>query len=193
MLKKNPIGICDQCDGVIGYSKPGWYTSKHQPRRYCCRTCRNTANAIAGVPVRNAKCQERIEAGIWVNPAGELTHDQITANAKLVGAAAGAKFKEQVEAGTWRNPALSDKAKKKLSRPRTIKNKILHSAISKLTQGAKMADLSPEEREAQHKYRKAQRTALRASWAPERREQERAKWRSYKHKNRPAPDDGNGP
>jgi hypothetical protein len=58
-----------------------------------------------------------------------------------------------VEAGSWRNPALADQAREKLSRPRRHSG-VLHSAIEKLKQGAKVADLTPEEQEAHRAYRR---------------------------------------
>jgi ribosomal protein L29 len=137
-MKIKPAGICDFCGGEI---KLSWRTTKNQLRQYCSIECRNTANAQAGNPARIEKVKQNVKNGKWKNPAAGITHEQIVANAKKGGAAAGAKFKAQVAAGTWVNPALSKSARKKLSRPRTIKDLILHEAISKLSHGMSVNDL----------------------------------------------------
>lgn len=154
MQKLKPIGICDQCGGPI---RMDWYTSKHQPRRYCSRLCRNTANSRQGAPIRSQKLKERVQAGIWFNPGARLTTDQRHIYACMGGAAAAAIFKSQVKDGTWRNPALSAGARRKLSRPRAKHNYLLHRAISKLSRGLKMADLTPDEAKLYRAYRHRQR------------------------------------
>jgi len=175
-LKIKPIGICDNCGQAI---KINWYTSKRTPRLYCCRLCRNTSNSRIGAGIRSEKAKARVQAGVWQNPGEEFTPAQRKEYARLGGAASQAKFIEEVKAGQWRNPALSTKARAKLSRPRTIQDKALHSAISKLLRDLKMADLTPQEADKYRAYRPKQARRLRASWTPEDRELHRAKWREY--------------
>ncbi len=68
--------------------------------------------------------------------------------------------KAEVETGTWRNPVLSDEAREKLSQPRVHDdNPVLHSALEKLTQGASISDLTPEEQEEHRAYRRRLRAA----------------------------------
>jgi hypothetical protein len=178
-FKFEPIGICDFCRQPI---KINWYTKRRTPRLHCCIVCRQTSNTLKGMEKRLEKVKARIAAGTWVNPSSGFTPEQRRRYAKLGSVAAGAKFKEEVAAGQWRNPALSTEARRKLSRPRTIKNKILHSAISKLTLGLKVADLTPQEAESHRVYRRNKSRALRASWTPEELDKQRAKWRVYANK-----------
>lgn len=150
-----PLGICDYCLQPINID---WYTSHGQPRQYCCRDCRNTANSRAGAAVRGEQTRERVRDGTWFNPSSVLTPEQLLEAAKLGGAASGAKFREQVNNGVWRNPALSEPARAKLSRPRTINDAVLHSAVSKLTQGLSVSDLTPDEAETYRAYRRRLKT-----------------------------------
>lgn len=144
--KTKPLGICDHCAGPI---KPGeWYTSKRQPRRYCSRDCRNTANSRNGNPVRVAKLRESIRKGTWRNPV-EIrppTPDEQAGRARK------GRLREVFES-RWRNPAIDESAREKLSRARKH-SPILHSALEKLRQGLRMNELTQEEREAHRAYRK---------------------------------------
>lgn len=152
--KTKPLGICDHCDGPI---KPGeWYTSKGKPRRYCSRDCRNTGNSRSGSPARLAKMRERIRMGEWRNPA------EIRPPTPAEQAARARKGRlREVSEGRWRNPAADEAAREKLSRARKH-DPVLHSALEKLRQGARIAELLPEEQEAHRAYRKQLRDENRA-------------------------------
>lgn len=145
MTKTRPLGVCDHCGGPIRRSE--WYTSKRKPRRYCCRDCRNTANSRAGAPIRSVKILAHIRAGTWQNP--HILHPPTPA--EQAARARKGRLRE-VRAGRWRNPALTLEARRKLSRPRRHSG-ALHAAIEKLRNG-KMADLTPEERDAYRAYRR---------------------------------------
>ena len=183
--KQKPLGICDLCGGEIP-PHLGEYTSKGQPRLYCSRDCRNTANSRAGSPERARKARQRVARGEWQNPAklNPPTGEEQAHRARL-------GRRREVEAGTWRNPALDNAARKKLSRPRKHSGP-LHQAIEKLSRGQKMADLTPEEQQAHRRYRAKLRAARRdevnawhrryyhkrqAEMTAEEREAQRAKWR----------------
>jgi hypothetical protein len=77
----------------------------------------------------------------------------------------------EIAEGRWRNPALSLEAREKLSRPRKHgDNPVLHRAIERLRQGAKVADLTPEEREAHRIHRATLREARRDEYNAWRRD-----------------------
>lgn len=108
--KTAPIGTCDHCLGPIHADEH--YTSKGQPRRYCCRDCRNTANSRNSAPIRIEKARERVDTGQWVNPRELMTPEQISATqsaASRVG-----RLREIAEGG-WRNPGLSPESRAKNS------------------------------------------------------------------------------
>lgn len=152
--KTAPLGVCDHCGGMI-LDTP--YTSKHKPRRYCCVACRNTANSQAGAGVRSQKAKKRVAAGVWVNPLAFETPESRREHARKAGQATAEQHKAAIVAGTWRNPALSQKARRKLSRPRTIADPVLHRAYERLNAGAHMADLTPEEQDACRAHRRGAR------------------------------------
>jgi hypothetical protein len=163
MEKVKPLGICDNCSGEI---RDGWYTSKHRPRRYCSRDCRNAGNSRAGAPVRSAKAKRRVAAGVWVNPLNLETPEQRREHARKAGQATARQHRAALADGTWRNPALSNDARAKLSRPRTIDDPVLHRAQERLNAGEHMRDLTPEEREA---YRAHSRDVASARREPQTR------------------------
>ena len=151
-IKTEPLGICDHCKGPI---RGSLFTSKHHPRRYCSRLCRNTANSRAGAGKRSDKAKARIQAGEWSNPARGLTPDIIRQAAKMGGAARAITLKEDVAAGTWQSPSLSQQARANLSRPRKHRDDaVLHAAIEKLSRGLHMADLTPDEATRYRTYRR---------------------------------------
>lgn len=144
--KQQPIGICDLCLATILQSE--WYTSKGKPRLYCSIDCKNASNSRAGAPIRSQKAKERVNRGEWQNPAHlNPPSGQEQARRARLGR------KREVAAGTWRNPALSDEARRKLSRSRKHSG-VLHQAIERLKQGVKVKDLTPEEQEAHRQYRR---------------------------------------
>jgi len=193
--KLAPLGICDLCWQPIPPSL-GPFTSKGRPRRYCSIACRVTANSRLGAPLRSLKAAQRAAAGLWRNPLGE-TPEEVAAALRERNRSAdhrrkvAAARRREVEEGTWRNPALSETAREKLSRPRVhADDLVLHAAIEKLGRGLSVADLTPEEREAHRRYRRALRArdpercraASRRSYrrrmaTPEGRARERARWR----------------
>ena len=150
--KKRTLGICDHC----GEEMPRWrrYTSKGKPRLYCSRKCRNTANSRAGAKVRSRKIRQRMARGEWVNPV-EIRPPTPEEQAER----ARKGRKREVAERRWRNPALSDEARRKLSRPRKHFG-ILHQALEKLRYGS-VADLTEEEAEAHRAYRRKLRRARR--------------------------------
>lgn len=162
MSKRQPIGICDHCEGEI---PPGdWYTSKGRPRQYCCRECRNTANSRQGAPQRAAQVRQAIAEGRWRNP---LQVRPPTSAEQAARARAG-RLREVAE-GRWHNPALDPAARAKLSRPRVHAGApLLHSAIERLRQGAQLADLAPEQIECYRAYRRALRQARQTTLQEER-------------------------
>jgi hypothetical protein len=143
--KKAPIGICDLCGEEIPRDR--WYT-RRGPRLYCSRECRNTANSRVGIPVRREKALQRIASGQWVNPASicKPSFEALSAGVSL-------SKKRAVAEGRWINPALSPEAREKLSRPRKYSG-ALHRAMEKLRKRVPSADLTEEEREAYHAYRR---------------------------------------
>lgn len=145
-MKVEPVGVCDLCKGPI--DRRFWYTSKGRPRCFCSRDCRNTANSRAGIPVRREKTLKRVAAGTWKNPAKlrPPTPEEQSERARK------GRLRE-VTVGTWRNPALTDQARVKLSRPRRHDG-VIHSALEKLKQGGRIADLTTEEQEAHRAYRR---------------------------------------
>ena len=192
--KAQPLGICDLCRGKIPPNR--WYTSQGQPRQHCSRTCRNpagglcsTANSRAGADIRSQKARQRVARGEWNNPA-KLNPPSSAEQARR----ARLGRKREVAEGRWRNLALSKEAREKLSRPRKHgDDSVLHSAIEKLRQGAKVADLTAEEAEAHRAYRRKLRAARRdeinaaarrryheqqAQMSEEARAAQRAKWRA---------------
>ncbi len=108
--KNAPIGICDHCLGPIHPDEH--YTSKGQPRRYCCRDCRNTANSRNSTAIRIEKAKANVAAGTWYNPRSELTREQISEIQSR--AATTARTRERAE-GRWRNPGLSPESRAKNS------------------------------------------------------------------------------
>jgi hypothetical protein len=189
--KKQPVGICDHCLGEIPRRR--WYTSKGEPRLYCSRGCRNTANSRAGSAIRSEKAKQRVERSEWQNPAKLNPPDP----AKVATGVSRAR-KREVEEGRWRNPALPDEARAKLSRPRKHSG-ALHRALEKLRQGYRVADLKPEEQKVHRAYRKQLRDARRdeinayrrrryreqqARMTEEDREAQRAKWREQNRKRK---------
>ncbi len=145
--KTSPLGICDHCGNKIPVEN--WHT-RRGPRRYCSIECKNTANSRIGAPVRSAKAKVRVATGIWHNPRSKMTKEQI--HATQTESSRKARLREVAE-GRWRNPALTDEARQKLSRPRRLTG-ILHSAQEKLYRGLSMHDLTQEERDAYHEYRR---------------------------------------
>lgn len=180
--KEQPIGICDLCFVEIPESE--WYTKAGKVRLHCSTVCRNTANARTGSDISRRRTLERMAAGEWVRP--DLINKP---TAEAIGAGVSRRRKKEVAAGTWRNPSQSDEARKKLSRPRVHgDNPLLKGAISKLTAGRTMADLSDAEAEEYRAYRRRlwpnqsekrqQRYRERqAAMTDEEREAQRAKWR----------------
>lgn len=191
--KKQPVGICDLCEGSIPRSK--WYTSKRKPRLHCSRDCRNTANSRAGSAVRSRKAKKRVAAGAWQNP-----HHLNPPTSEEQAERARKGRKREVQEGSWRNPALTEAAKVKLSRPRRHEdNLVLHGAIERLKQGDKVSDLSDQEQEAYREYRRklyeenkeAKRAWYRDNYrkrqsemTDEEREAQRAKWRKANQKRK---------
>ncbi len=184
MAKRLSIGTCDHCEGEIPSDQ--WYTTKGKPRLHCCRKCRNTAISRAGAKVRSEKAKKRVALGQWQNPAklNPPTSEQQAERARK------GRLRE-VEAGTWRNPALSDEARKKLSRPRKHSG-TLHLAIEKLSRGLRMDQLTPDEQDVYRQYRRELRLARRneinaaarrryhqrqAAMSEQEREAQRRKWR----------------
>ena len=161
--KKAPLGICDLCGEPF---PPGvsWFTTKGTPRLYCSDTCKATANSRAGAPIRSRKARERVRRGEWQNPSpllrADATPEEIeTWRRKVAGGVSRARQQEVTE-GCWHNPALSEEARRKLSRPRKhTDDPVLHSAMEKLTAGLPMADLTTEEQEAYRAYRRRLRRA----------------------------------
>jgi len=172
-LKTEPVGICDLCKGSIPPSE--WYT-RRGPRLYCSIDCRNTANSRAGNLVRTAKVLKRVEAGTWKNPAQlrPPTPEEQGERARK------GRLRE-VEARTWRNPALTDQARVKLSRPRRHSGP-LHSALEKLKQGARVADLTPDEQAAHRAYRREQQRSRWESMTEEEKARRREQYRRAWHK-----------
>ncbi len=151
--KRLPIGICDHCEGEIPVVD--WYTSHGKPRRYCSINCRNTANSRAGNPVRTAKLRQAVAEGRWQNP--HQLHPPT--GAEQAARARKGRVREMAE-GRWRNPALEPAARLKLSRPRKHDDDpVLHRALERLKQGARMVDLSAAERERSLAYRRQLRQA----------------------------------
>lgn len=109
--KTAPIGTCDYCLGPIHPDEH--YTSKGQPKRYCCRDCRNTANSRNGNEIRTGKVRERVEAGQWVNPRERMTPEQISATQSV--ASRTGRLREVAE-GRWRNPGLTPEARRENSK-----------------------------------------------------------------------------
>lgn len=182
--KRAPIGICDQCGGAIPAAEH--YTSKGRPRLYCSRDCRNTANSRAGAPVRARKARQRVARGEWRNPA--KLHPPDPTN---VAAGVSRARKSEVRAGRWRNPALTDAARRKLSRPRKHRG-VLARAIERIGIVGS-AGLTPAERRAYYRWRRelaapraeAIRAAARqryrarqAALTPRQRDRQRATWRA---------------
>ena len=183
--KQKPIGVCDHCEGPIPRGE--WYTSKGTPRLHCSFECKQTANSRKGNPTRVSKLVKRVAAGLWKNPRDGLDSETI----KQLQSTASRKGRlREVAEGRWRNPALTDEARKKLSRPRKHSD-VLHSAIEKL-RTMKMDELTIEERDAYHAYRSELRNARRdeinrlareryhrrqSELSPEQRKKQRKKWR----------------
>lgn len=164
ITKRLPIGICEQC-GEPFPSDVSPYT-RRGPRLYCSRECRNTANSRNGNPVRTAKLRQAVAEGRWQNPhhLHPPTGEEQSARSRK------GRLREVAE-GRWRNPALDPAARAKLSRPRKhADDPVLHRAVERLGQGAKMADLTDEERTRYNVYRQE----LRRARAAEVRERQRA-------------------
>jgi len=171
--KTAPIGICDHC-GRPFPANLSHYTRRKTPRLFCSIDCRNTANSRAGAEIIGRKTKERIERGEWINPATLNPPDPAN-----IGAGVSRARKAEVEAGTWRNPALTDEARRKLSRPRKHgDNPLLHRALEQLKQGRRVADLTDAEAEAHRAYRRELLAA--------RREEANAYARRYYRKRRAA-------
>lgn len=181
--KKQSVGICDFCLGTIPRDR--WYTSKRTARLHCSLRCKNTANSRAGAPIRSREMKQHVQSGEWENPA-KLNPPTPAEQAER---ARKGRLNEVVD-GRWRNPALSESARKKLSRPRKHSGD-LHGAIEKLKHG-KMEELTKDERRAYRKYRNELRDGQkdeinrkdreryklkRAAMTDEEREAQRAKWR----------------
>lgn len=175
--KSAPLGVCDLCGGPIP-PHLGPYTKHGQPRRYCSRDCRNTANSRAGNPARVAKLRRAVERGEWQNPATIHPPDpeEQARRARL------GRLRE-VEAGTWRNPALDDAAREKLSRPRKHSGP-LHQAIEKMGRGLKMGQLTPDEQIAYRAYNRERRARWMESKTAEERQEMRRKWREVWHRHK---------
>ncbi len=187
--KTEPLGICDHCKGEIPHDL--WYTVKGTPRLHCNIQCRQTANSRVGSEIRSKKARQRVARGQWQNPREINPPDP----ARIAAGVSQAR-KREVKAGTWRNPALTDEARKKLSRPRKHSG-ALHRAIEKLKQGLKIADLTPEEVGAHRAYRAKLRSARldevnayhrrryhtqRAAMTEAEKETQRARWRKQREK-----------
>ena len=186
--KRRPVGICDHCGepfppSVSPYTRRG-------PRLYCSVACRNTANSRIGNPTRTAKLRQAVAEGRWQNPATlrPPTGAEQSARARK------GRLREVAE-GRWRNPALDPAARAKLSQPRKHgDDPVLHRAMEKLNQGARMTELSAEERVRYCAYRRelrlARLEAVRAYYRaryrrimvaddPTARERLRARWRLH--------------
>lgn len=122
---------------------------------YCSRDCRNTANSQAGAAIRGQQTRERIERGMWVNPASLHAPDP-----EKVGLGVSRRRKREVASGTWRNPGLTPEARAINSRPRKHSG-LLARAMEILRRG-RMADLTSEEADVYREYRRQQRLALQA-------------------------------
>lgn len=151
--KHLPVGTCDHCGepfppNVSHYTRRG-------PRRYCSIVCRNTANSRAGNPTRTAKLRRAVAEGRWQNPH----HLHPPTGEEQAARAHKGRLREVAE-GRWRNPALAPAARAKLSRPRKYADDpLLHRALERLRQGARMADLTAEERARYRSYRQQLRQA----------------------------------
>jgi DNA-binding transcriptional regulator YiaG len=161
--KTAPLGVCDLCGEDFPSNVP-LYTTKGNPRRYCSRECRNTANSRAGASIRSDKAKSRVQRGEWENPSPlvreDATQEEIDAWRERMAAGVSDARQREVEEGTWRNPALDNEARAKLSRPRKHSDDpVLHSALEKLGAGASVSDLTPEERDAHRAYRRQLRQA----------------------------------
>ena len=153
MPKQQTIGICDLCGSAIPRGQ--WYT-KHGPRVYCSPECRQTGNSRNGNAKRVTKLKRRIRQGRWKNPRDGLSVEML----RTLQSAASKKARvREVAEGRWRNPALSESAKRKLSRPRKHHG-ALHRAIEKL-RTLSTQDLTSAERRAYRAYRKRLRDARR--------------------------------
>lgn len=168
--KQAPLGICDLCGDPIPRDR--WYTSKGKPRLYCGRECRNTANSRAGNEERTRKVRQRIERGEWQNPA----HLRPPTSAEQAHRARLGRLRE-VERGEWRNPALSDEARRKLSRPRKHTG-ALARAIERLSAGARVSDLTAVEADAHRAYRRELQRQQWQNMSEAEKEQRRSQWRA---------------
>jgi len=175
-MKEQPIGICDYCLEYI--MAEDWYTSKGKPRQHCCRDCRNTANSQAGAQIRSTKTLARIAAGEWINPATLHPPDPVN-----VGIGVRRSILGRIRQGVWTNPALSQAARKKLSRPRKHSGP-LAVAIDRLDSGSKISDLSEDEATAYRTWRKERYSILKSTQSEEDKAQRRAQWRAYWHRRR---------
>jgi hypothetical protein len=163
------LGICDLCGGPVPSGQ--WYTTKGRPRLHCSVDCRQTANSRTGAPIRRREMQAHVAAGEWINPAS--IHAPDPAN---VAAGVSRARKAEVVAGTWRNPALTDAARRKLSRPRKYHG-ALARAMDKLRRGT-MTDLTEAEHAAYLRYRRRLRQARLDADRAYHREWSRHKWES---------------
>lgn len=152
--KIKPIGICDVCGATMPHQD--WYTTKGTPRLHCSLECKQAGNSRVGNTKRILKIKKRIAAGLWKNPASDMTAEQISANNSRTSKTARLR---EVAAGRWRNPALSAAAKRKLSRPRKHRG-ALHRAIEKLRRG-NMSQLTEAEKKAHRAWRKKMRDVRR--------------------------------
>jgi hypothetical protein len=168
-IKVQPLGICDLCGNAMPTH------THHGVRIYCSIDCRNTANSRAGSPVRSAKAKKRVALGQWKNPALLISEEQ---RRQQNAESARKGRKREVAEGRWRNPALSDRARKKLSRPRVHKyNWRLHRALALLRKGTRLPDLPCDLRSAVRTYRRKLRANHREEWNARARE----KYRQRKH------------
>ena len=156
--KIEPLGVCDTC-GETFPETVSPYTSKGVPRLCCSRTCRNALNSRRGAGKRSEQAKARVRLGEWENPSPlvreDVSDEELKSCLEAMAAGVSRVRKAEVETGIWRNPALGAVARKKLSRPRVhTDNPLLHRAFERLRQGASVAELSVDEREAHRSYRR---------------------------------------
>ncbi len=138
---------CELCGRPLDEGD-GRYTRKGKKRRFCSVTCRNAHNSRVGASIRSRKQRERVARGEWQNPVTLIQDDpeKLVRWKEKVREGVRRARKQEVLEGRWKNPALSPEARAKLSRPRKHgDNPALHSALEKLRQGYRVADLTPEE------------------------------------------------
>lgn len=165
---------CEWCGDDVDAHGLGYYTRRGTPRLCCSVECTTRRNQRIGLPIVAAILRQRVREGTWIHPMAGLTPEQVRAINLRAAAAAAEVVHARMEDGTW-HPPPRDGPRPNARYPRKhAGNPDFYRACQKRKLGARLAELTPAEREASRAYQRAVLARTREARNDRQREARRA-------------------